>query len=377
MVQNDDLTENAKDVEGRPEEEPLREEQESVDNCPGCHIHCPTDDLQCGRGRHIQAERAAGAGPAERGGCPPYEGGSGHRPHREGGRWHRREGFGPEEGPCDGGHPRGFGRPPRDISARERLPRMFSHASHLLMHRKGSNGGRNGVLGILASHGDEMSQRIIAEKLDVRPASLSELLGKMEASGLVTRETSEADRRAVIVRLTEAGKEEARVAMAQRAETDKALFSALSDEECEHLVALLERLLEDWHRGSEQGRRGGHRGPVGRGRHGGHGGHGDRKGFGGPGDHGPHDGRGSRHDHDPRDYGHHGHGHDGGCGHWGEGRHPQGRYPQGDHGPQGGRPQGGRPQGGHGPQGARGPQGGHGPQGRHPQGGHGSHEGRA
>ena len=62
-------------------------------------------------------------------------------------------------------------------------------------------GGQNRVLRLLAAEGP-MTQRALTERICIQPASASELLGKLEKSGLIRRVTSEADRRTVDVTLT-------------------------------------------------------------------------------------------------------------------------------------------------------------------------------
>ncbi len=103
--------------------------------------------------------------------------------------------------------------------------------------------GRGRIMGILDAHGS-MSQAKLAELLDIRPQSLSELICKMEADGLVARNRTEEDRRQTIVSLTEEGS--ARVAAFREAHRRHAeqFLSPLTDEEKTTLVALLRKLAE-------------------------------------------------------------------------------------------------------------------------------------
>ena len=142
------------------------------------------------------------------------------------------------------------------------------------------------------SDNEGATSRDLCEILDVRPSSLSELLGKMEEKGLVSRQISEEDKRAAIVTLTEEG---AAAAAAIRAnfEQKAAEFSAcFTDEEaakfCElsdKLAAHLESLPgEEGHEG--EGPFCHHRGP-GFGPCGPHGHHGHHGPHGCHGHHGP------------------------------------------------------------------------------------------
>ena len=101
--------------------------------------------------------------------------------------------------------------------------------------------GRGRIMGILDAHGS-MSQAKLAELLDIRPQSLSELICKMEADGLVARNRTEEDRRQTIVSLTEEGS--ARVAAFREAHRRHAeqFLSPLTDEEKAVLASLLRKL---------------------------------------------------------------------------------------------------------------------------------------
>ncbi len=89
---------------------------------------------------------------------------------------------------------------------------------------------------------DGATSRELCEILDVRPSSLSELIGKMEELGLVTRRASEEDKRAAQVLLTDGGRE---AASAIRESMDKraAEFSAcFTDEEAAQFCLLADKL---------------------------------------------------------------------------------------------------------------------------------------
>lgn len=117
------------------------------------------------------------------------------------------------------------------------------------------------------------TSRELCEILDVRPSSLSELLGKMEEHGLVIRKTSEEDKRAAKVLLTDEGKKAASD-MKENMEKHASEFSAcFTDEEAAEFCALADKLsahLEAISPEEEKGRFGCHggRGPgFGPGRH--------------------------------------------------------------------------------------------------------------
>ena len=119
-------------------------------------------------------------------------------------------------------------------------------------HGKGPHGpgGRHGrgmsrehLLVLIAAHPEGVWQKEIAGEAAINPSSASELIGKLEEAGYLVRETDENDRRAVLLKLTEAGKQRAEEIRAEREEFLAALFSKLSEDEKQTLSTLLDKLL--------------------------------------------------------------------------------------------------------------------------------------
>ena len=101
-----------------------------------------------------------------------------------------------------------------------------------------------------------VSSRELCEILDLRPSSLSEILARAEADGLVTRAVDEADRRIQRITLSEKGQqliadmETARDRDAQKkascfTEEEKVQFIALANKLSEHMERLSLDLPED------------------------------------------------------------------------------------------------------------------------------------
>ena len=101
--------------------------------------------------------------------------------------------------------------------------------------------GRGRLMGMLHDHG-AMSQSRLAELLDVRPQSLSELLVKMEGDGLVSRVQSEEDRRQIIVSLTDEGSARVDSFRSMQRRFAAEFLSPLNEEEKKTLAALLRKL---------------------------------------------------------------------------------------------------------------------------------------
>ena len=101
--------------------------------------------------------------------------------------------------------------------------------------------GQGRVLALLKLH-PEISQKDLGAILDIRSQSLGELLAKLEKQGLIERESSEEDKRVMMVRLTEAGKAGGEE---QEASSDADSFaSCLSEEERTNFAGYLRRIIE-------------------------------------------------------------------------------------------------------------------------------------
>ena len=120
------------------------------------------------------------------------------------------------------------------------LTALMLRCAHSLRHPDGRGGSQGRVLRIL-SRWDGLSQRALQERLGVQPGSLSELVSKLEAKGLLTREQDGEDKRRVLLRLTEAGRAAAEEAPSPQ-EKD-ARFALLTEEEQASLRSLLTKLL--------------------------------------------------------------------------------------------------------------------------------------
>lgn len=116
-----------------------------------------------------------------------------------------------------------------------------NHMAHGFMGNPYRGQGR--VLKLLKMQ-PEISQRDLLELLDMRPQSLGDLLRKLEQKGYITRTPSAQDKRVMMIRLTEKGRN-AEV-QDDRELGFEALFDCLSDEEQAQLSAYLERILDSW-----------------------------------------------------------------------------------------------------------------------------------
>lgn len=107
--------------------------------------------------------------------------------------------------------------------------------------RPGPAAGR--ALAILDESG-AMNQAQLARELDIRPQSLSELLGKLESDGMIVRQQSESDKRQTIVTLTEQGRTRIAEFHEKRRQEAEDFLADLSEEEKDELYVLLKKLID-------------------------------------------------------------------------------------------------------------------------------------
>ena len=126
--------------------------------------------------------------------------------------------------------------------------KLFALLNRLGRTGHGTSNGKssqNRILQILRRSGC-LTQRELTEQLGIQPGSVSEILKKLEAAGLITRQSNSEDRRTVDITLTDAGKTQAEESRSHYA--NHALFESLTDEEKQQLLSLLEKVSGDWHR---------------------------------------------------------------------------------------------------------------------------------
>ena len=116
---------------------------------------------------------------------------------------------------------------------------------HVMRHVSEGKGSQKRILMLLAEK-ESVTQRELTEQMGIQPGSASEVIGKLEAMGLLQRTPSEKDRRTMDVSLTESGKKAAQEAVVQREARHSMMFECLSEEEKETLLSLLEKLNCDW-----------------------------------------------------------------------------------------------------------------------------------
>ena len=125
------------------------------------------------------------------------------------------------------------------------LVRRLRFCGHFLYYRIGGRTGRGRILNVLEDH-RQLLQRELQEILGVQSGSMSEIVIKMEAEGLVEKTKCRQDGRQIVLRLTQKGREQAAIYRQEYQARVEQMASCLSPEELAELLRLLGVLHGHW-----------------------------------------------------------------------------------------------------------------------------------
>lgn len=91
---------------------------------------------------------------------------------------------------------------------------------------------------------DGISQKELSGLLRIAPASVSELINKLETGGYIEKRQNESDKRVTNIFLTEGGRFFAQKMEEGRLQIAKDIFSGLNQEEQTQLLSLIQKLIE-------------------------------------------------------------------------------------------------------------------------------------
>ena len=131
------------------------------------------------------------------------------------------------------------------LSREEELWSQMRRCGHFLWTRAGGKASQNRILSILGRH-EGITQKELLEMTDIQSGSLSEILGKIEAEGLIVRSRNPQDKRNTDIRLTQTGRRRAEEIDAHWEQDLKELFAPLTPQELDALLDMLRRLLASW-----------------------------------------------------------------------------------------------------------------------------------
>lgn len=104
--------------------------------------------------------------------------------------------------------------------------------------------GSHRILEALLREEAGVSQNKLADLVDIRKQSLSEVVVRMEKNGLVVRRPDAKDQRKNLIFLTEEGRTQAIAEVVMRSNEADTVLSPLTEEEQEMLFILLEKLMK-------------------------------------------------------------------------------------------------------------------------------------
>lgn len=128
-------------------------------------------------------------------------------------------------------------------TALHRLGRQLYRCAHHIVPMDGFYREQSRLL-FLIEENEGIIQRDLAERMDVRPSSMTAMLRKMEQLGLVLREQDEKDQRVMHIFLTEKGKAAAEKSGEVNTELTNVLFRGLTENEVKELLRLVEKLTD-------------------------------------------------------------------------------------------------------------------------------------
>ena len=130
--------------------------------------------------------------------------------------------------------------PVNENESREKIKELLHKCNKALFFHSGSGAQQTKALMMLLD--GPMSQKDLQEKLGIQPASISELISKLESKRFLVRERSETDRRMVMVKITEDGIRSAKKRSEDNIRDD--IEICLDPVEQEQLIVLLDKLYQ-------------------------------------------------------------------------------------------------------------------------------------
>lgn len=132
-----------------------------------------------------------------------------------------------------------------NLEQKTRVIFLMEKYAHYIFHRLFEKPGRDRALRILYDSGT-ITQKMFADKMNIRPSSASDILAKMESEGLITRACHDDDKRNINITLTENGRKITEDVSVKQQEAVKQMMLSLTSEELTTLETLMNKLLADW-----------------------------------------------------------------------------------------------------------------------------------
>ena len=200
-------------------------------HCPGCGNRCSLDAPSCTTGeRYARSLRAVHHQPDPAQAPKPIQSApeAAPKPHTKAPAAPRKSA------------PAKSAPIPADLPLEEQLSLQLRALERTLERNQPSQkSGQSRLLSLLAEQPEhQLTQRELMNRMGIRSSSLSELVRKLEHSGLIQRSACPTDRRTTLVALTPNGLKKA----ASLSQTSTRPFQALNEAEQQTLLALLVKL---------------------------------------------------------------------------------------------------------------------------------------
>lgn len=134
---------------------------------------------------------------------------------------------------------------PEQKAISENIILNLRRCGHFLHYKMGDKAGRRRIFFALLQH-EELLQRDLQDILGVQSGSMSEIINKMEADGLIEKGRSETDGRNFVVRLTAEGKQAARFNRSDYDRKIELMMNCLDTSQQELLLELLNTVTAHW-----------------------------------------------------------------------------------------------------------------------------------
>lgn len=123
---------------------------------------------------------------------------------------------------------------------RDHKSAVDQHVNDTKLHKS-----QHRLLMCLAGFGEKVSQRDLAEKLNITPAAVAVTLKKLEKAGIVSKKISEEDNRFNEVIMTEKGKKIVKESQKLFNSTDALMFEGFTEEELTQFEGYLDRIQKN------------------------------------------------------------------------------------------------------------------------------------
>lgn len=129
-------------------------------------------------------------------------------------------------------------------NALHKLVRQMHRFSHKVEHRTGYRREQARLLHVI-SEDEGITQRELAEIMDVRPSSMTAMIAKLEQFGFIMRKQDERDQRVMHIYLTDEGRNIEKETLEPTQALIGQLFENLTDEEISEMIRIIQKLSQN------------------------------------------------------------------------------------------------------------------------------------